>query len=48
MYFITFPINTNAENLSYMNDILNLEEIRIHSLESIIELQELQLIYLKQ
>lgn len=49
LYFITFsPIYTNGERLSHMEDILNLESIRIHSLQSVIDLQEMQLLYLKQ
>lgn len=49
LYILTFSqIYANGESLSHLEDILDLESIRIHSLESIIDLQEMQLLYLKQ
>lgn len=47
---VLISINTANAQLTHtdMEDILNLEAIRIDSLESIADLQELQLVYLRQ
>lgn len=50
LWLITISINAANAQLSFadMEEILNLEAIRIDSMESIADLQELQLIYLRQ